>query len=233
MSPHLEIALFTPHSALPAQNSGASRLELCRSRSSDGLTPLLSSLTTLRPVITIPIHVMIRPHSLSFHYSDSDFILMKNGILEFKDNGADGFVFGILDEGNRVDVERCRELVKLAGGTKCTFHRAFDTVIRERGVGEGMEELEKIIECGFTSVLTSGGGMNAWEGRGVIKKLVAKATGRIEILVGGGVRANNLAELKGDIGNVGVGWHTSAVMDGGEEASEDEVRALRKMVDSF
>jgi copper homeostasis protein len=59
-----------------------------------------------------------------------------------KKHSVDGFVFGVLDKEGKIDVESCSRLLKVAGKTPCTFHRAFDRVTNP------VEALGKIIELG-------------------------------------------------------------------------------------
>lgn len=150
---------------------------------------------------------------------------MKVDIQTFKDLGADGFVFGVLTPEKKVDIENCKTLLASAEGKPCTFHRAFDEI----SPGEMGEELEVLIELGFRNVLTSGGGRDAVGGREVLKGLVEGAGGRIEVIVGGGVRGGNLGGLRGELEGVRW-WHSSAIVDGGEVASEGEVRRLSELL---
>lgn len=146
---------------------------------------------------------------------------MEESIRAFNSAGADGFVFGALDERGLVDEGVNRRLVEAAGGRGCTFHRAFDGV--PRGEMEGMVKV--LVRVGFRGLLTSGGQKTAVEGREVVKRLVERAAGRIEVIVGGGVRAGNVGELRG----TGARWfHSSAIVDGGEDASGEEVGLLRE-----
>ncbi len=182
---------------------------------------------------------MIRPHAKSFMYDEKDIEGMKRSIAEFKKEGCDGFVFGCLEQIDtgemRVDKETCTILLERTAGKKVTFHRAFDSI----SPSDMEEELELLIELGFDAVLTSGGAKSAVEGREVLKMLVEKAGGRIEIIVGGGVRSGCLEELRRDIvnGDGGRGggvrwWHSSAVTDSGsrEDADADEVEALGRII---
>ena len=53
--------------------------------------------------------------------------------------------------------------------------------------------LETAIELGFPRVLTSGGAARAIEGAGKIAALIAQAAGRISVMPGSGVTADNAA----------------------------------------
>ncbi|KAH7310327.1 CutC family protein [Rhexocercosporidium sp. MPI-PUGE-AT-0058] len=227
----LEIACFNTKSALLAQANGASRIELCAEQSLGGVTPPLSDFISLKSSLVIPINVMIRPRGGDFVYSTTEMRQMKREIESFGGEGVDGFVFGVLTAEGKIDRDACRELLECVeevgrGGKemKFTFHRAFDEIPG----GEMEDSLEELIELGFTSVLTSGGKKNAFEGKEVLAKLVKRARGRIEIIVGGGVRSGNLEAL---IEETGAGsFHSSAVVGEEDVASDDEVKKLSRFM---
>ena len=136
---------------------------------------------------------------------------------------ADGFVFGILTPQGKIDDARCLELIHAAGeGMPCTFHRAFDEVVDQK------EALEAVITVGFKAVLTAGGKGSAEEGAERLRELREWARGRIEVIVGGGLRSGNARRLKESLGMRAEWWHSAAIVDGGEEASEEEVRGIVK-----
>lgn len=215
----IEIACFNPESAIIAFENGADRIELCDGLSEGGTTPDFETAKLLREKINIPIFVMIRPRGGDFTYSDEEFVQMKSELAQLKTLSVDGFVFGILDENDEVNVAQNKELVELAEPFACTFHRAFD---RAKSLEDSLEE---VIECGFKTILTSGQKPNVSEGKENLKKLVELSNGRIEILVGGGLRSTNIEELK-DFTKAGY-FHSSAITDGGAFANPDEVIALK------
>lgn len=215
----IEIACFNPESAIIAFENGADRIELCDGLSEGGTTPNVETTKELRQKIDIPIFVMIRPRGGDFTYSDAEFEQMKTDLIALKSLHVDGFVFGILNEDGEVDLERNKALVELASPLPCTFHRAFD---RAKGLENS---LEKVIECGFTTILTSGQKPNVSEGKENLKKLVELSNGRMEILVGGGLRSSNIEEIK--VFTKAGYFHSSAITDGGSFANPDEVIALK------
>jgi copper homeostasis protein len=217
--PKIEIACFNPESAIIAFENGADRIELCAGLNEGGTTPDFETTKELREKINIPIFVMIRPRGGNFTYSEEEFEQMKNELLQLKTLNVDGFVFGILDEKDEVNSEQNTILVELAKPFPCTFHRAFD---RARSLEES---LEKVINCGFKTILTSGQKPNVSEGKENLKKLVELSDGRIEILIGGGLRSTNIQEIR-EYTKAGY-FHSSAITDGGEFANPDEVIALK------
>ncbi|MCS3868934.1 copper homeostasis protein [Chryseobacterium ginsenosidimutans] len=215
----IEIACFNPESAIIAFENGADRIELCDGLSEGGTTPDFETAKQLREKIDIPIFVMIRPRGGDFTYSDAEFEQMKSELIQLKSLNVDGFVFGILDENEEVNIEQNKALVELAKPYQCTFHRAFD---RAKDLENS---LEKVIECGFKTILTSGQKPNVSEGKENLKKLVELSDGRIEILVGGGLRSTNIQELREF--TKAEYFHSSAITDGGTFAIADEVVALK------
>lgn len=215
----IEIACFNPESALIAFENGADRIELCAGLSEGGTTPDFETTKELREKINIPIYVMIRPRGGDFTYSDAEFEQMKTDLAALKTLNVDGFVFGILDENDKVNVEQNKTLVDLALPLPCTFHRAFDRA------SDLADSLEKVIECGFTTILTSGQKPNVSEGKENLQKLVHLSDGRIEILVGGGLRSSNIKEIR-SFTKAGY-FHSSAITDGSAFANPDEVIALK------
>ena len=223
--PLLEVACFNTESALIAQSAGADRIELCDGITIGGTTPNLLSLQDVRnkteTTMAIPVFVMIRPRGGNFVYSAEEFEHMKSDILRFKSH-ANGFVFGILDLDNEVDVVRNLELVTLAEPLPCTFHRAFDAV------GDLYQALEVVVRCGFKTILTSGGAPNAIEGAEQLGKLVEMACGRIQIMPGGGVRSSNIEELS-TVAHASF-YHSSAIVDKGSLADTEEVNQLKRLI---
>lgn len=69
------------------------------------------------------------------------------------------------------------------------MHRAFDCTSADA------RALEQLINLGIDRVLTSGGKKTALEGKNMLKELVSSADNSIEILAGGGIHADNAAEI--------------------------------------
>ncbi|PVX44506.1 copper homeostasis protein CutC [Flavobacterium sp. 103] len=215
---NLEIACFNPESAVIAQKNGANRVELCDEMIEGGTTPSPEAVITTREELTIDMNVMIRPRGGNFVYSDAEFEQMKQEVKEYKKFKVDGFVFGILNKDNSINVERNKELVFLARPLPCTFHRAFDVVT------DVYNSLETVIDCGFKTILTSGQEPNVVEGISVLEQLAKKAGNRIVIMPGGGVRSSNITMLKEKM-NTSF-YHSSAITDGTEIADGKEIKAL-------
>lgn len=185
----LEIAVYSPEAAIVAQKAGADRIELCSAPAEGGLTPGTGIMKLVRNELQIPIHVMIRPREGDFCYSELEFRAMMMEIAEAKKAGMDGIVCGILTKKGMVDEKRLKILVEIAKPLNVTFHRAFDMSMNPE------ESLEKLINCGVSRILTSGGKQTALQGIGMIRKLVKLSAGRIKIMPGSGINEHNINEL--------------------------------------
>lgn len=218
----LEIACFNLQSAVIAQENGADRVELCAGIEVGGTTPDLEITKKVRELISIDLNVMIRPRGGNFVYSDAEFNQMKLEIIDFKKLNINGFVFGILNEDNSINRIQNTELVNLAKPCPCTFHRAFDEV------SNVFQSLEEIIECGFQTILTSGQSPNVVEGVNRLAELLLKSNNRITIMPGGGLRATNLDFIQEK--TKATFYHSSAITNGTETASSDEITVLKSIL---
>lgn len=221
--PLLEVCCFNPENAILAGSSGADRIELCADKDAGGTTPPRSWLTEVRPHVTIPVFVMIRPRGGVFHYSAPEFEQMKAAIDDFKAE-AEGFVLGILTTDREVDVERTTELVRRAAPRPCTFHRAFDQT------PDPYAALDDVISTGCRAILTSGGALTAAVGADTLAGLVTRAQGRIVIIPGGDVRSNNLALLQAR--TMASTFHSSCMLGDTTRLNLNELRRVKEILNS-
>jgi len=185
----LEICTASPEDCLAAERGGADRVELNCGLMLGGLTPSLGSIRESRSAVRIPLIVMIRPRAGGFAYSASEFAVMLRDAETALAENADGIAFGILTPEGAIDLERCRQLVKLAAGREVVFHRAFDVV------PDPMKALDQLIDLGVKRVMTSGQEASAYNGAGNIARFIQHAAGRIEVLPAGGINRFTVADV--------------------------------------
>src|SRR6266566_2878967 len=169
----VEACVDSIESALAAAAGGAHRIELCANLVEGGTTPSAGTLAMCRMRLGIPIFVLVRPRGGDFLYSAAEL----------------GVVVGVLRADGAIDGERTQQLIAAARPLPVTFHRAFD-VSRDAG-----EALETLIGLGVERVLTSGQAATAPQGAEAIARLVRRAAGRIGVLPGGGITAENVEAL--------------------------------------
>jgi copper homeostasis protein len=132
---------------------------------------------------------MVRPRAGSFFYTADEFASMRDSILQMKALGASGVVLGLLHPDHTVDVDRTRDLVRLARPVQVTFHRAFDET------PDLSQALEDVITASCDRILTSGGQPDVLGGATTLAALVERASRRIVIAAGGGLRRTNAAAV--------------------------------------
>ena len=186
----LEICANSYQSAVNAEIAGAHRIELCSEISVGGITPSLGLLKKVLQSLTIPVHVLIRPRSGNFTYSDKEFEIMKENIRLCKDLGCAGIVAGVLLEDNTIDIKRTKELIELSKPMSFTFHRAFDIVSKPK------EALLQLIALGVHRLLTSGQEEKAENGIDLLIELQKLAKNKLTILPGSGINSENCIHFK-------------------------------------
>lgn len=184
----VEVCANSLESALNAQEAGADRIELCSELGVGGITPSVGLIKLVRKHLSIPIHVLIRPRSGHFTYSNTEFEVMKADIETCKAIGVDGIVSGVLNKDFSVDVERTRVLVDLCKPLHFTFHRAFDWIENP------VEALGQLQQIGVVIVLSSGGKATAEIGLHHLEAWQKKTS--LTLMAGGGVSPENASMFK-------------------------------------
>lgn len=216
----IEACISSLREAVYAEKAGAGRLELCSALELGGLTPSIGVLEEILQNVSIPVVVMVRPRPGGFCYCPSELQCMKRDARRLLDAGAQGIVFGCLEEGGEVESNAVRAFVEIAQGRDTVFHRAFDF---HRWP---LRALEELIELNVRRILTSGGKETAIEGAELISQLVIKAKGRIQILPGGGVRAANILALLEQTGCSDVHVGASVVLTDGSVQHRPELNLV-------
>ncbi len=186
----IEVCANSVESALIAEKAGANRLEVCSELGIGGITPSYGVLIRIREMVSIPVHILIRPRSGHFCYSDIEFDVMLSDIDRCVEMGFEGIVSGVLNPDFTLDRARTATLVERADGLKFTFHRAFDWVV------DPFETLTELEDIGVHYILSSGQGKTAAEGMPLLKKLLEKAV-NCTIIPASGIRSEIAHELQG------------------------------------
>lgn len=180
-----------------AFRAGAHRIELCDNLAEGGTTPSLA--VTEQSVIIAKayegqIAVMIRPRGGNFVYSDMEFQLMKNDLSYAIESDVDAAVFGCLTESGQIHKQQIAELSAMCkeAGIESVFHMAFDQIPQENQV----DSLDILKSMDITRLLTRGAKTGpAIDHLDWLNQLIDAGTPDLEILVGGGVTADQLPEL--------------------------------------
>lgn len=201
----VEVVCYNLEDVFRARQGGAHRVELCADPAAGGTTPNYGLIKKSTALGGEGVMVMIRPRGGDFLYNHEEIAEMEEDIRIAAELGAQGVVFGVLNEEGGLDAVAMSRLVQLAKSLKLevTCHRAFDNTRDSRTA------LQTLIDLGVDRVLTSGQKPTAVEGIPLLKELIELAQGRISIMPGGGVRAHNVHELlQLPIGEIHTGSRT-------------------------
>ncbi|MCL2465097.1 MAG: copper homeostasis protein CutC [Micrococcales bacterium] len=240
----LELAVQSAAGAAVARAAGADRVELCAALgATGGVTPSQGAIEAAVEA-GLPVHVLVRCRPGPFVYDDDEVALMAREAVLSMTAGAQGVVVGALARDGALDQSAVTRLLgtlwEAFPEATVTFHRAMDVAV---AAGRAGQAIDALVGLGVHRVLTSGGAARSVDGAPVLRRLVARARGRIEIMAGGGVRAEDVAALA----DAGVGAvHASArgisclngavsgpgggASDAVEVTSPDEAAALARAV---
>ncbi|MDR6420815.1 copper homeostasis protein [Paraburkholderia phenoliruptrix] len=189
MSVLFEVIATTVADARLAAQAGADRLELITAMGEGGLTPSLGLIEAVVETVSIPVNVIVRPHSRSFVYDADDHAVMLRDVRAVKAAGANGVVIGMLNARGEIDREQLARAIDAAEGLAITFHRAFDEVRDQRRALDVLLRFDAV-----TNVLTSGGKPSVLDAEATIRDLVREASGsHCTVLAGAGLTVDAVA----------------------------------------
>ena len=185
-----EVCVDNIKDAMRAVDLGANRIEYCSKLSEEGLTPNIEDVKYLLKNINIPLRIMIRPHSKSFNYSETDISIMLRDISNFKKIDVDGIVIGCLKEDDEIDLKKINLLVEKAKPLKVIFHKAIDIT------SDPLESLKNLIKnSNIDGVLTSGGFNKAEDGVKLLKKMLDICPINFELIIAGKITSENINKI--------------------------------------
>ena len=185
-----EVCVDNIKDAMRAVDLGANRIEYCSKLSEEGLTPNIEDVKYLLKNINIPLRIMIRPHSKSFNYSETDISIMLRDISTFKKIDIDGIVIGCLNKDDEIDLKKINLLVEKAKPLKVIFHKAIDIT------SDPLESLKNLIKnSNIDGVLTSGGFNKAEDGVKLLKKMLDICPINFELIIAGKITSENINKI--------------------------------------
>lgn len=191
-----EVALENYTNIPAAIAAGANRIELNDNLAVGGTTVsrgVMAEAAKYTQEHGITLVTMIRPRGGDFVYNDTELKIMEADLLQAQSLGVDGVALGALTADGKLDEEAMALLVGAAGGMSVTFHMAFDALAPDQQA----PAMDWLVDHGVERILTHGGPLTTPITDCVpqLKKTLALADGRIQILPGGGITAANVAEI--------------------------------------
>jgi copper homeostasis protein len=184
----LEVCVDNLAALALCERQKADRIELCSALELGGLSPSFGLMKAASHIET-PVYVMIRPCSGDFLYNAADIELMCCEIEQVVELGLAGVVLGVSNETGGLAMDQLSQLCAAAKGLGKTLHRVIDLL------DDPFLAIDQAVALGFDRILTSGGQLNVALGALRIKEMQDYSKGRIEIMAGSGVNADNVAEL--------------------------------------
>ena len=185
-----EVCVDNIKDAVRAVDLGANRIEYCSKLNEEGLTPNIEDVKYLLKNITIPLRIMIRPHSKSFNYSETDISIMLRDISTFKKIDIDGIVIGCLNKDDEIDLKKINLFIEKARPLKVIFHKAI--VI----TSDPLKSLKNLIKySNINGVLTSGGFKKAEDGVKLLKKMLDICPINFELIIAGKITSENINKI--------------------------------------
>jgi len=187
----LEVCIDNVHGLAAAIEGGADRIELCSALDIGGLTPSVGLLRAAASN-TVPVVAMIRPRGGDFCFDELETRLMLDDIDAVADAGLQGVVLGASTPDGQLDARTLERLLRRAmdHGLRCTLHRAIDLC------PDLAQATELAVDLGFERILSSGGARSAPDGIEGLQRCFEAAAGRIAIMPGAGISADNVDLLR-------------------------------------
>ncbi|QRG66549.1 copper homeostasis protein CutC [Brevibacillus choshinensis] len=224
----VEVIATSVEDAKRAERGGADRLELITGILEGGLTPSWGLVEAVVKAVSIPVNVMVRPHSQSFCYNEDDLYVMREDVRVIREIGAAGIVIGMLNADRQLDLKGMEMLLAEAGGLDVTFHRAFDEAVDQIEAARALLSYPQV-----RRILTSGGQKSAIDGADCIAQLmrVTEQT-QLSILAGSGLTLENAKGLarKTGVKEIHVG---TGVREGGQALRYVDVQKVQALKSLF
>ena len=184
----LEVCVDTAGGLEVAVRGGADRIEICAALALGGLTPSVGWMGAAARA-ALPVHALIRPRAGGFVDDGQEVAVMIADIRAARRAGLAGVVIGAALPGGRLDGGALRAMIAAAGPMAVSLNRVFDLV------PDMAEAVDLAVSLGIGRILTSGGAVRAVEGLERLAAIHAHAAGRIGILPGSGITAENVGDL--------------------------------------
>jgi copper homeostasis protein len=220
----LEVIVQTVADAQAAADGGADRLEVVRDIRQGGLTPASSLVQSIAATTSLPLRVMVRENA-GYELLPSELPRLRAAAAQFHALGVDGLVIGFSRQ-QRLILDDLEEVLSAAPGARVTFHRAFDDLADPFSAIDALVEVPQI-----DRILTDGGGGSPASRGTRLREYVARASGRLEILAGGGVdeEAFEWFVKDGCVREIHVGRAARDGTDADAPVSAARVRRLRAL----
>ncbi|HEY3320420.1 MAG TPA: copper homeostasis protein CutC [Planctomycetota bacterium] len=217
--PKLEIAVTSLEEALRAEEGGADSVEVSVNLAVGGTTPPIEMVEAVVRAVRIDVHVLVRPHAESFHYSAADIDRIIEDCSRLSKLKIKSIVFGAWDRQHRLDLALIAKVQAAALPAPVTVHRALDRSLNPE------DALDALTKLGIKRVLTAGAAATAWDSRQQLAQWVAAFGSQINFVAAGSLRLLEIPELISQVNAHAYHFGSAARSNGRVDAAK--VRELR------
>lgn len=184
-----------------ALTAGARRIELNDNLAVGGTTVskgVMAEATRYIHERDASVVAMIRPRGGNFVYNDTELKIMEADLFEAQAQGVDAVTFGALTPDNWLDEEAMENLIAASAGMTVVMHMAFDEIAPSRQ----QAAIDWLADHDVARILTHGGSLAQPITATLphLQELVQMAAGKLTILPGGGVTADNVEQITKQLG---------------------------------
>ena len=207
------------------------RIELNAALELGGITPSLNTVKQAKAISNKKIICMCRTRGGNFVYTDKEYEVMFLDAKLMLENGADGIVFGFLNEDNTVREDKTKEMIELihSYNKEAVFHKAFDEV-------KDVDEATKLLnDLHIDRILTSGQAQypDILKGCQTINRLYTQYP-NIQFLPGGGVRINNIHDILKTANTSQIHMSSKKTYDGNYIGlDEEQLKEMLKQIETY
>lgn len=228
----LEVIALTAKDAVAAQKGGATRLEIVGDMTYDGFSPTPAQVAAIRANTSLPIRVMLRLRD-GFSTDGSELQKLIARATTYQAAGADGVVYGFLNNLGEIDLEVHEELAHCVR-LPWTFHRAIDAAMDSDRIWN------QVFQLSCDQILSAGSARGLHHGmETLIARAKAQPTALLRrkfcqrVLVGGGLQPEHLPWLvKAGFRNFHLGRGVRVAGSYNQPISQELVRSWRELIDS-
>ncbi|HLS60825.1 MAG TPA: copper homeostasis protein CutC [Virgibacillus sp.] len=189
----IEVIVQNGAEAIAAERLGADRLELVSAIQEGGLTPSYGTIKQVLASVSIPVYIMVRPHSYHYDYQENEMQIIHEDVKNILQLGGNKIVFGSLNADLTINEAQLASVINISKDLLITFHRAFDETPSVIDAYRTLTTYHDQVK----TILTSGGMSNCLKGKQQLTELVAESRKQKgpQIMPGAGLSVENIEEI--------------------------------------
>src|SRR5690625_2545628 len=121
----IEVIVQNGAEAIAAERLGADRLELVSAIQEGGLTPSYGTIKQVLASVSIPVYIMVRPHSYHYDYQENEMQIIHEDVKNILQLGGNKIVFGSLNADLTINEAQLASVINISMDLMFTIHCSF------------------------------------------------------------------------------------------------------------